>query len=1387
MKKTAKYLSLIILALSILLIISACAKVEFKLNFIVDGEVYATIETNGDEVISIPDDPVKEGAVFEGWYWDEGTWMLPFTANSLLNIPLTNNISVYAKFRTANDATGTELRLEGFTLIETESLGKVYYISLPNSIIIYDIASVVTVDNRSSWSLSTDLYGNNTIASKRVDLSIGDNIYYILVTDRLGQLEQYTLLIRRRPMYQVHFITKGGTECDTQIVEEGYLATEPETSREGYTFAGWNWDFSLPIVMDTWVTASWTANEYTITYDANGGTVTPATQKVTYGSDIELATPTREGYTFLGWLLDGYPLEESSVFTWNVARDVTLVAAWSGNRYQISYELNGGINDTNNPKEYNTGNEITLYAASKTGYTFNGWHEGSNFYTAEQLPLAITLDYGEKIFEASWTANTYNVTFNANGGECSVTEISATYDSDVSLPTPTRTGYEFDGWYHNTDKITSGSWQIASDCMLVAHWTPISYTISYNLAGGTNDSRNPSAYTIESDTFTICAPTRTGYTFSGWLIGNDTQPVMTPVVNGGTIGELSFTATWTPNTYTVTFDCNKGESVQSIVVTYDTNVTLPTAERVGYTFKGWYYNGKCVDNGVWTIAQNVTLIANWEANTDTPYTVNHYIQNVEDAKYTLKETETFEGTSDATVTPATKTYTGFTSPESKSVTVLADGSLVVDYYYKRNSYTVHFVTNGGEYVSSFSAKYESTLTLPSVAVREGFTFGGWFENANLSMEYNGGTMPAYNKTFYAWWTEETKPTDLVYREYNSYVNISGYKGNDSTLWIPSYIANTPVTTIDPSAIQNATSLTKVVVPDTVTSIGNGAFKGCSSIEDITLPFVGGRVSAVDEVSVFGYIFGYTAERSSTGPSGTVFQCEVKEGITYWYYYYIPRTIRTVNVTRQTEIPVNAFYNCDFIEHVTLPEDATSIGANAFFNCGALSTLNSNTAGEVNIPVNVQTIKAQLFYDCRLIEKVTYGSITGIGERAFRGCEKLSILNGEKAGEYVIPDTVTSIGYAAFYGCNLVEDITLPFIGVPGTTSEAYAVFGIIFGYTSTRDVKIPDGTVNQYTYNGEKYCYYIPNTIRSVTITRQTVFPEYAFNNCDFIEHITLPENTTSIGTYAFYNCAALSTLNSKKAGEFNIPAEVTSILEYTFRGCVKAEVVTVGPNLETIGAYAFYGCAGLSQFNSDNAYELIIPNGVKSIGNYAFRNAELITKLKVSDTVTYIGCGAFMGCSSLIDVTLPFVGATEHSTTISAVFGYIFGYTSTRNINPPTGTVNQYTYNGEKYCYYIPNTIRSVTITRQTEIPENAFYNCDFIEHITLPDNTTNIGAYAFYNCAALESIYIKASVQIVGEYAFDRCTNLTIYCEADALPANWDKNWNPIGRPVTWGYKEN
>ena len=355
--------------------------------------------------------------------------------------------------------------------------------------------------------------------------------------------------------YTITFDSAGGSSVSDITQDYDSAVTPPaDPTKAGYTFAGW--DPSVPATMPldgASLTAQWTINQYTITFDSAGGSsVADITQD--YNSAVTApADPTKTGYVFAGWI-PAFPA------TMPLDGD-SLTAQWTANSYTITFDSAGGTPVASITQDYNSA--VTAPAdPTKAGYTFAGWNPA--------VPATMPLDGAS--LTAQWTINQYTITFDSAGGS-SVASITQDYGSAVTAPAdPTKTGYTFAGWNPAVPATMP-----LSGASLTAQWTINQYTITFNSAGGTSVASITqdygSAVTAPAD------PTKTGYTFAGW---SPAVPATMP------LGGASLTAQWTANQYTITFDSAGGTPVASITQAYGSAVTAPAAPtKTGYTFAGW--------------------------------------------------------------------------------------------------------------------------------------------------------------------------------------------------------------------------------------------------------------------------------------------------------------------------------------------------------------------------------------------------------------------------------------------------------------------------------------------------------------------------------------------------------------------------------------------------------------------------------------------------------------------------------------------------------------------------------------------------------------------------------------------------------------------------------
>ena len=341
------------------------------------------------------------------------------------------------------------------------------------------------------------------------------------------------------------------------------------------------------LLEDQTVLATFTPIIYTITYSnlldgaLPDGKSNPATYTVEDNA-ITLVNPVRTGYNFKGWTGTGL---ESATMTVVIPVSSTgnreYTATWEPIVYTLTYDLAGGAlaDGASNPATYTIESDaITLVNPTRKGYDFAGW-TGTGLTEAT---MTVTIAKGStenRSYKATWTPITYTISYDLDGGALAGGESNpATYtiESDaITLVNPTRKGYNFAGWTGTglseptkTVTIAKGSTENRS---YTATWTVITYTISYDLAGGTVAIANPEEYTIETTTFTLNNPTREGYSFDGWTGTDFTEPTKTLTIAKGSTGDRSYTANWTRNAFTLS-DTDSESTNASLLSAWDGKV-----------------------------------------------------------------------------------------------------------------------------------------------------------------------------------------------------------------------------------------------------------------------------------------------------------------------------------------------------------------------------------------------------------------------------------------------------------------------------------------------------------------------------------------------------------------------------------------------------------------------------------------------------------------------------------------------------------------------------------------------------------------------------------------------------------------------------------------------
>ena len=1135
----------------------------------------------------------------------------------------------------------------------------------------------------------------------------------------------------------------------------------------------------------------------------------------------DLETVAKDGYQFLEWK---YVTSSFDISGKDDVVAVTLRAVWTTKAYTLDFDLGGGTLEQELPTRYGAeSSDITILQPTKKGYTFVGWTGTGLTEPAEEICIP-TGSWGDRSYTAVWRANTYTLTLDANGGTCDAETVTVTYDSIPILPTPVWAGHTFSGWYYGTKAYGSTAYVEDSDLTLTAAWDLIWYPVTYHLNGGKNAANNVSTYNVRTGLF-LSAPTRKGYTFAGWTYTGHDTPEKDVSLPAGTIGTQEFTAIWQANTYTLTLNVNGGTSeMNAIEATFDSPVTLPTPSRVGYDFIGWYLGDTVYRGDNWALDTAATLVARWQAKTDITYRVEHYQQDAIGDGYTRTEEQSYTGTADSKVTPATKIYTGFVAPAKQTVTVAPDGSLVVKYYYTRKVYTATTVTNGGSAVPTQSGRYMALLTMET-PVRDGFTFGGWYTDADLTNKWNGTLSD--NTTLYAHWAEETKPCDLGYvdqTDVNGY-QITKYTGSSTTLWLPAYIGGKPVTGIADNAFKDRTLLTKFVIPDSVTNIGSDAFyntgyynrdsnwqngvlyigKYLIKVKDILL---GNYEVKSGTLAIAGHAFssracltsitipdsvtsvGDYAFNGCIGLTSIIIPGSVASVGDHVFSYCTSLTSITIPGS-VTSIGTGAFCGCTNLTSITISDGVTSIGDDAFYDTGYyncddnwqsgvlyigkhLIDTKNTLSGNYQIKSGTLTIAGKAFSGCTNLTSVAIpSSVVSIGDEAFRGCTGLTNI--------IVPNGVTSIGDYAFSGCWGLTSITIP----DSVISIGYAAFSDCWGLIS---IKVDESNTK---YCSKENCLIERESRTLILGCKNSVIPsdgsvthigDYAFDGCSGLTFITIPDSVTNIGKHSFSHCTGLTSIT--------IPGSVTSIGDYAFYDS-RLTSITIPASVVSIGYAAFSNCGGLTSIKVDESNtkycskenclieresrtlilgckNSVIPSdgSVTHIGDYAFDGCSGLTFITIPDSVTNIGKHSFSHCTGLTSITIP--------GSVTSIGDYAFSYCrSLVSITIPDSVTGI-----GSNAFYDCRSLISITIPDGvTSIGDDAFSDCWGLTSITIPDSVISIGYAAFSNCWGLTSITIPDGVTSIGEWAFDNCTSLTTIQYGGTVT-----QWKAISKGAFW-----
>ena len=488
--------------------------------------------------------------------------------------------------------------------------------------------------------------------------------------------------------------------------------TTPQTTK-AYTFTMPANDVSLTANAKEGTDTPYVVRHYTENLDGTSWTLESTENKTgTTGQTLTVANLKKSitGFTYKEGKVGG-----KTVTTATVAADGSLVIDlyYSRNSYKVTLTAGTGISGTTGAGTYKYGQTVKIDATVKTGYAWTNW-TGTGI-TTPQTTKAYTFTMPAN--DVSLTANAkvivYNITYDLQGGTVNGTN-PATYTAETptfTLINPTKQGYVFTGWTGSNGTTAQTSVSVVKgttgDLHFTANWkagTGIPYVVNHyteNLNGTSwtlNSTDNLQGTTGQVLTVANMKKAIAGFTYKEGKVGGTTVTTATVAADGSLVIDLYYTR----SSYKVTLTAGTGISGTSGAGTYKygQSVKIDATVKTGYTWTNWTGSGITTPQATkaytFTMpANDVSLTANAKANTDTPYVIRHYTEDLDGTTWTLYETENKKGTTDTTLTLADfkKTITGFTYKEGQvdgkvvtTTTLRGDGKLVIDLYYVRNEY-----------------------------------------------------------------------------------------------------------------------------------------------------------------------------------------------------------------------------------------------------------------------------------------------------------------------------------------------------------------------------------------------------------------------------------------------------------------------------------------------------------------------------------------------------------------------------------------------------------------------------------------------------------------------------------------------------------------------------
>ncbi len=779
-------------------------KVKFNANGgkFADGNEETEVTVLFNDPITKPADPTRNGHEFRGWA--EST-----TSDTIItsfgNLTTTEQVTYYALWKALNadytietyyqDTTGaypatadnvaTNSGLVGSTVTAPTPDVTGFTLDAANSI----LSGVVDADtplvlvvkytrdtHKVTWTADGAVVEENDVyfeaeitaptAPDKADYNFTGWSGYT-AGDKMGTEDKAYTAVYSPKQYDVVWDVDGTKTTESNYYFGDTIAESTMVpSKTGYNFEGWAYDGETDVI--DFATAAptvpsggiefdavWTKKNFTITYRTYNGvydTKTVAFENAIVTPEVD---PTREGYTFNGWLDNtGAALPATMP-----AGNLVAIAQWTINQYTVTYAETYETAIDAQTADY--GADVTAVEDPvRTGYTFNGW-VWTNTDTGATVAAPSKIPAYNVTATAQWTINQYTVTY-ADTYETAIAAQTGDFGADVTaVADPVRTGYTFNGWAWadaEGNTIEAPATIPAYNVTATAQWTINQYTVTY--ADTYETAIDAQTGDFGADVTAVADPVRTGYTFAGWAWadaeGNTiAAPATIPAYN------VTATAQWTINQYTVTYADTYETAIDAQTADYGADVTaVATPVRTGYTFAGWAWTntdtGATVEAPATIPAYNVTATAQWSTN---QYTVTYA-----DTYETAIDAQTGDFGADVTAV-ADPVRTGYTfngwawTNTDTGATVEAPATIpaynvTATAQWTINQYTVTYADTYETAIDAQTGDYGADVTAVATPVRTGYTFAGWaWTNTDTGATVEApATIPAYNVTATAQWT-----------------------------------------------------------------------------------------------------------------------------------------------------------------------------------------------------------------------------------------------------------------------------------------------------------------------------------------------------------------------------------------------------------------------------------------------------------------------------------------------------------------------------------------------------------------------------------------------------------------------------------------------------------